>query len=240
VPESPEEQASIIARLKSILRTSNTPTCSPTPASTCGSQINEDEDQQEQETQQQLDHTAGKGTQDNSDRSSIAESSSIRRTTTTSSSSMEDSGSSNQHDNIAAKDSTTSTSSSSSSRKLQDTSGGRKKKSYVSRGPLQQSLTFLENDGLKIGVDLERAGAISWISSSHMPGTWKDKNLVNTWDNGRLLQQSFYGCKDSSCWLDKPWLWNPVQAGSWQNMNGETKASKVVKDKAIHVTGHPR
>jgi hypothetical protein len=73
-----------------------------------------------------------------------------------------------------------------------------------------------------------------------MPGKWKDANMINNWDNGRLLQQSFYGCKDASCWFDRPWLFNPVQAGSWQNLNGKTVSSSVIGNKSISSSGHGR
>jgi hypothetical protein len=40
---------------------------------------------------------------------------------------------------------------------------------------------------------MDRAGVISWLSSPLAPGIWKHRNLINVWDQGRLLQQSFYG-----------------------------------------------
>jgi hypothetical protein len=71
-------------------------------------------------------------------------------------------------------------------------------------------MLFLSNDRLKVGVDTQRGGAISWISSPKMPGEWANTNLVNTWDAGRLIQQSYYGCYDDTCWVDKPW-WVPAR-----------------------------
>lgn len=37
------------------------------------------------------------------------------------------------------------------------------------------------------------------------------------YDCGRFIQQSYYGRQDGSDWNGKPWSWNPVQCGSWQN-----------------------
>lgn len=38
------------------------------------------------------------------------------------------------------------------------------------------------------------------------------------YDCGRFIQQSYYGCEDGSDWPPgRPWRWNPVQCGSWQN-----------------------
>uniref|UniRef100_A0A383VH10 Pherophorin domain-containing protein n=1 Tax=Tetradesmus obliquus TaxID=3088 RepID=A0A383VH10_TETOB len=56
-----------------------------------------------------------------------------------------------------------------------------------------RKLTFISNSRIKLGLDMDRAGAISWLSSPVAPGFWRDRNLINVWDQGRLLQQSFYG-----------------------------------------------
>jgi hypothetical protein len=66
-------------------------------------------------------------------------------------------------------------------------------------------MVSISNDRLKVGVDMQRGGAISWLSSPKMPGALADANLINTWDSGRLIQQSYYGCYDDTCWVDKPW-----------------------------------
>jgi hypothetical protein len=60
-----------------------------------------------------------------------------------------------------------------------------------------RKLTFIANSRIKLGLDMDRAGAISWLSSPTAPAAWRDKNVINVWDQGRLLQQSFYGecCK---------------------------------------------
>jgi hypothetical protein len=64
---------------------------------------------------------------------------------------------------------------------------------------------FLNNARLRVGVDTDRGGAISFVSSPVMPPEWANVNLVNTWDAGRLIQQSYYGCYDNTCWVDRPW-----------------------------------
>jgi hypothetical protein len=58
---------------------------------------------------------------------------------------------------------------------------------------ITRKLTFIANSRIKLGLDMDRAGVISWLSSPLAPGMWKDRNLINVWDQGRLLQQSFYG-----------------------------------------------
>jgi hypothetical protein len=70
---------------------------------------------------------------------------------------------------------------------------------------------FLENDKIKIGVDLSSGGSIFWFSE--LPG---GRNLMNHADRGRFIQQSYYGKTDGSMWVKKPWRWNPVQGGDYK------------------------
>lgn len=100
-------------------------------------------------------------------------------------------------------------------------------------------MVSISNDRLKVGVDMQRGGAISWLSSPQMPGALANANLVNTWDSGRLIQQSYYGCYDDTCWVDKPWRWNPVQGGSWQNGPPRLVANNLGGD-SVAVTSVPR
>ena len=72
----------------------------------------------------------------------------------------------------------------------------------------------LNNGTLKVCTDLLRGGAISYLSRSY-----ENYNIVNTSDNGRYIQQSYYAGQtlnrvsqgQSKSW--SPWNWNPVQAG---------------------------
>ena len=70
---------------------------------------------------------------------------------------------------------------------------------------------FIENDQIKIGVDLSSGGSIYWFSE--LPA---DRNLLNHADRGRFIQQSYYGKSDGSMWAKKPWRWNPVQGGDYK------------------------
>ena len=80
-------------------------------------------------------------------------------------------------------------------------------------------LLTLDNGTVRIGIDRARGGAITWLSWSAHP-----KNMVNSADPGRLIQQSYYaGLRldrkadgQSTNW--SPWTWNPIQGGgvsSW-------------------------
>lgn len=80
---------------------------------------------------------------------------------------------------------------------------------------LSDLVGFLDNGTIRIGVDLERGGAIHWLS---LTGT-RD-NVINSADLGRYVQQSYYsgpcpylpaGTRQHPAWAG--WCWNPIQVG---------------------------
>jgi hypothetical protein len=90
----------------------------------------------------------------------------------------------------------------------------------VSRGG---EMLFLDNGHVRIGIDRAKGGAITWLSWPAYP-----RNMVNSADPGRLIQQSYYaGLRldrraegQSASW--SPWSWNPIQGGgvsSWARVN---------------------
>jgi hypothetical protein len=74
--------------------------------------------------------------------------------------------------------------------------------------------SVLDNGTIRVGIDLNAGGAISYLSQSG-----SSYNLVNHYDKGRYVQQSYYAGQN----LDRrsegqalrwsPWNWNPIQAG---------------------------
>lgn len=70
---------------------------------------------------------------------------------------------------------------------------------------------FLENDVIRIGVDLESGGSIFHFSRAP-----EHRNLLNHHDRGRFIQQSYYGDADGSKWGKQDWRWNPVQGGGYK------------------------
>lgn len=82
-----------------------------------------------------------------------------------------------------------------------------------------EELLVIDNGTSKIGIDRHKGASITWLSSTGYP-----KNMVNSSDPGRLIQQSYYaGLRlersaegQSKSWC--PWSWNPIQGGgvgSW-------------------------
>lgn len=70
---------------------------------------------------------------------------------------------------------------------------------------------YLDNGSIRLGVKVSSGAAIAYLSPSG-----SGKNLLNHFDRGRLVQQSYYGAPDGTTWNGKPWRWNPVQGGDWK------------------------
>ena len=74
--------------------------------------------------------------------------------------------------------------------------------------------SYLDNGVVKVGIDLDKGGSITYLSKS---GT--NENVVNNYDLGRQIQQSYYSGPQpynpsnnaSPNWPN--WPWNPIQTG---------------------------
>jgi hypothetical protein len=72
-------------------------------------------------------------------------------------------------------------------------------------------LSSLDNGTIRVGVDLARGGTIVEVRPSG-----GDRNLVNTHDHGRMVQQAYYAGPDDYGNPRPPWTgfpWNPIGAG---------------------------
>ena len=81
---------------------------------------------------------------------------------------------------------------------------------------------------------MDAGGSIGWFSHSH-----SSENMLNAFDHGRYVQQSYYGDKDGSEWNGKPWRYNPVQGGSWKGTPATVIETKEAKD-SLYVKTKPR
>ena len=95
--------------------------------------------------------------------------------------------------------------------------------SLVSSSVQSDDLLTLDNGTVKVGIDREKGASITWLSWHSYP-----KNVVNSIDPGRLIQQSYYAGKSLNRQADgqskswSPWSWNPIQGGgigSWARVN---------------------
>jgi len=93
---------------------------------------------------------------------------------------------------------------------------------------------FLENDHVRIGIDLDSGGAIFYFSRRH-----PERNLVNYHDTGRFIQQSYYGDRDGSSWYGRPWRWNPIQGGGCHGERAKVLESRVTSSE-IYVKSEPK
>ena len=72
----------------------------------------------------------------------------------------------------------------------------------------------LDNGIVRVGIDLGAGGSISYLSPSG-----STYNLVNVFDKGRYVQQSYYAGQrldrtaEGQHWMWSPHPWNPVQGG---------------------------
>lgn len=83
--------------------------------------------------------------------------------------------------------------------------------------PPVDAFTYLDNGTIRIGVDQSRGSAIGYLALSK-----EKRNLLNHHDEGRFIQQSYYGDADGSMWGKKPWTYNPVQGGSYKGEDAKT------------------
>lgn len=78
---------------------------------------------------------------------------------------------------------------------------------------------YLDNGQVRLGADRAAGASIGFFGESST-----GRNLLNHYDKGRFIQQSYYGMKDGSDWNGKPWRWNPVQGGGWRGEPARTLA----------------
>jgi hypothetical protein len=93
---------------------------------------------------------------------------------------------------------------------------------------------YLENDHLRVGINLAAGGSIGWLSEAG-----STRNVLNAYDEGRYVQQSYYGDEDGSDWNGKPWRYNPVQGGSWKGVPAEVIQHEVTPEQ-MTVKTQPR
>ncbi len=100
--------------------------------------------------------------------------------------------------------------------------------------PAQEHWIYLDNGSVRLGVNMDAGGSVGWFSHAH-----SSANLLNAFDHGRYVQQSYYGDANGSDWNGKPWRYNPVQGGSWKGVPA-TVLEKKEAASALYVKTKPR
>ena len=131
---------------------------------------------------------------------------------------------------------------------------------------IPETETYIENDGLKVGVDLLWGGAVSYVEDTDssvelvevdgkiiVDSKAGEKyntevlnhnvNLINRNDTGRLIQQSYYGAGTNEDYTagiynEQEWRYNPVQGGNQYNENSKI-VDIAVSDNMIYIKCQP-
>lgn len=96
------------------------------------------------------------------------------------------------------------------------------------------NFVFIDNGQVRLGVKTSSGAGIAWFSESGSP-----RNLLNHFDHGRLVQQSYYGKKDGSVWDKQPWRWNPVQGGGYKGVPATVLEIKTARSN-LYAKTRPR
>ncbi|MDG2221732.1 MAG: hypothetical protein P8L85_10140 [Rubripirellula sp.] len=101
--------------------------------------------------------------------------------------------------------------------------------------PTNDQWEFLDNGTIRIGVDKLRGGCIGFFGESKT-----ERNVLNHYDHGRFIQQSYYGDPDASDWNGKPWRYNPIQGGSWRGKDARVLDFSIDVDSGLYAKVEPR
>ena len=103
--------------------------------------------------------------------------------------------------------------------------------------PERSTSDFVYIDNGEIRVGFKKS---SGVGIAHLQLLPDGENVINHWDRGRLVQQSYYGKSDGSTWtLDGkviPWQWNPVQGGDCRHSVPKVMDLKAEQDKLYSKT----
>ena len=99
---------------------------------------------------------------------------------------------------------------------------------------------YFKNEFYKVGVELAWGGGLSAIIDKHAPSGLE--NLLNRYDTGRLVQQSYYGTNKPPfvCgeFMGSVWSYNPVQGGDRTNAKSKLVDLKIENDR-VYVKCRP-
>ncbi len=107
---------------------------------------------------------------------------------------------------------------------------------------LAETTYFFENHRYRVGVELCWGGGLSYLCDKTCPVEGLE-NLLNRYDTGRLVQQSYYGTSEPpyECgeFMGNRWGYNPVQGGDRGNHKSKLIDARVTADE-VYVKCRPR
>lgn len=107
-----------------------------------------------------------------------------------------------------------------------------------------KTTVYIANEVYKLGVDLNWGGTINFIRDMTNP-IGGLTNLVNKFDTGRLIQQSFYGTPaipgvyEPGEFNNSKWVYNPVQGGD-KYQNPSRLIDLVIGETSIYIKSQPQ
>ena len=108
---------------------------------------------------------------------------------------------------------------------------------------INKTTNYLENDRFKVGINLLWGGGINYVEDKK-DGQSSLKNLVNSHDTGRLIQQSYYGTAGNDeyqpgTFMNNRWVYNPVQGGD-QFGNSSRLIDFNVTETSVYIKSQPQ
>lgn len=102
---------------------------------------------------------------------------------------------------------------------------------------------YLENDRYVLGIRMNWGGGINYIRDKKSPLP-EVTNLINQFDTGRLIQQSYYGIPShgdyqTEVFNNSRWVYNPVQGGDQHN-NHSRIIDVVVGEDRVYIKSQPQ
>ena len=113
----------------------------------------------------------------------------------------------------------------------------------VEEAPVLAEKTFyFENERYRVGVELCWGGGLSYLADKQCPVEGLE-NILNNFDTGRLIQQSYYGTGDPPYvrgeFMSNSWVYNPVQGGDRGNNKSKLIDARVSEGE-VYVKCRPR
>lgn len=108
---------------------------------------------------------------------------------------------------------------------------------------IAEDTCYLSNARYTLGVRLIWGGGINYLVDRECSIDGMT-NMINQYDTGRLVQQSYYGCGENGenewgYFNNSKWPYNPVQGGDRGNMHSRLIDVKVT-DKSVYIKAQPR